>query len=211
MNIFKKLFGNKEKNVKDMKKVENSDISTPSNKLDVHIEKSTLQILTHQFFMHHQKESLRDNPNDPAWQNQTIYFWKAKEKFERKSLPPEFRAYQKHFFIVIANPGGLQLHQSKAIPWFGMEGNGDKYFVSFNGAEITLKELEKRKLIQYVEIFKLTLENAAVLRDRENYFWLMDTERVSYANDNFQYEGKIVSISKAVELGGLTLIKIKKN
>ena len=34
-------------------------------------------------------------PENPAWQNQGIFFWTAKEPFEKKSLPPEFKQLEK--------------------------------------------------------------------------------------------------------------------
>jgi hypothetical protein len=208
--MFRKLFGKNDKKSKNQETQENSKHSEIRMDLSELIEKSTIQIMTHQLFMHHQKNDLIDNPNDPAWKNQAIYFWKGNEKFERKSLPPEFREYEKHYFIVNGVPKELQLNHGKAMPWFGMEGNGDKYFFSFNGAEVRLKELAVRNIIQYVQTPQLNMENVSILNDRENYFWLMDTEMIGYENNSFQYNGNPISISKAYELGGLRIIGIEK-
>lgn len=201
--MFRKLFGKKNTNPKS------NSSSTP--KLEELIEKSTILILTHQLFMHHKVNNLVDDPNNPAWKNQAIYFWNGNEKFERKSLPPEFRNYPKHYFIVNQAPKDLLLNKGQAMPWFGMEGHGDKYFFSQDGIEIRLDVLAKNNIVQYVEMPTLTIENTAMLNDKENYFWLMNTELISYQNNNFQHNGKTISITKAVEMGGLQLIGLKRN
>lgn len=205
-----KFFGKKRNDSAEKKEPRDSTSSKETANLVELIEKSTLQIMTHQLFMHHRKSDLLDDPKDPAWQNQAIYFWHANEKFERKSLPPEFRAFEKHYFVVNGVPQGLQLNRAKAIPWFGMEGNGDKFFFVFNGQDIPLKELAAKNIIQYVLLPELSLENAAILNDRTNYFWLMDTEMIGFQNNNFQHKGKDISMTKAYELGGLRLIGMKK-
>ena len=207
--MFKKLFGIKAKSSEGKKSNVSSEPSSNKDDLDELIEKSTIQIMTHQLFMHHIQSNLEFKPNDQNWKNQEIYFWNADEKFEKKSLPPEFKSYEEHYFIVNEIPKELQLNSGSVMPWFGMEGNGTKFFFSLKNAEIPLRELAKKRVIQYVEISELSAENAAILKDRENYFWLMNTKVIEYENNSFQHKGKAISISHAFKIGGLQIIGIK--
>lgn len=70
-----------------------------SPQLKALVENSRLQIMTHQLFVQHTGGNLIDDPNNPSWQNQALYFWMYDEPFEKKSLTPEFKEYTKQHFI----------------------------------------------------------------------------------------------------------------
>ncbi len=54
------------------------------------IEESTLQIMTHDLYMHYHTDDIVEDASNPEWQNQALFFWKNNEAFEKKSLPPNF-------------------------------------------------------------------------------------------------------------------------
>jgi len=96
------------------------------------------------------------------------------------------------------------------MPWFGMEGYGKKLFFLKNGEDVSLKHLTEIGVIRYVKLINLTIENYQILKDRNNYCFLMDESLVTFKNNNFLYKNKAISIAKAYEIGGLKIIELKR-
>ena len=175
--------------------------------LDGLIEASTIRLLTHEIFMHYKDENTKEDWRDQGWMNQGVFFWRKDEKFERKSLPPFFLSYDKKYFILEPMPDEYGLRRGEATPWFGMEGGGDKLSIVANEEYVTLEKLQNNNFISYVEIVTPTIENGEIFKDKENYFFVINSDIVVFKNYAFYYQAGEISISKAYSLGGLTLVK----
>lgn len=225
MGIFDKIFGkkklnhNSETNKNNELNVGDTIISTDLNsgykiirslneEQKESIEKSTLLLRTGQLFMHYQDNNLESHDrNDPEWQNQMIFFWKAEEPFPKKSLPPHFEKFDKKYFLFQGDISALSLKVGEAIPWFGQPGLGEKHVCELHGESVTIPELHQQKLVEYVEKVDLTNTNLALLSDKEHYFFLIDDRITPFYNGSFYLEGKPVSISTAYSIGGIHLMK----
>lgn len=195
--MFKNLFGKK----KD---------STPGNILEEAVNNATLKTLTHPLFMHYYDENLVADPANPAWQNQGIFFWSAKESFERKSLPEEFKKLEERHFIVNDVPEEISFLQGTVMPWFGMPGGGTKYYFSESQNEIPIQNLIQSNALTYVELIELTETNTEILNDRSNYYLLLDGDSMRYdpAGDAFYFNNKKTTLGGAYLLGGIRIIKM---
>lgn len=209
--MFKKLFGKKA----ETKKLIDSNISDNSVKkfsieLKEKIEKSRLQLMTHELFVHYWTDNLKEETENPEWQNQAVFFWKFKEPFEKKSLPPNFKDLEKKYFIVNGLPENVSVSAGEVMPWFGMPGGGTKYFFQNSNNQIPINDIAKNNSISYVEVVELTDSNADKLTKLDEYFFLMDTSMISFDKGKFYFEQKEIPFANAVEIGGLELISIKK-
>ena len=178
-----------------------------SEHLKQNIEQSCLAIVSYPMFMHYWSGKTKANSKDPSWQNEAIYFWSTQESFEKKALPPQFKNFEKKYFLVKQVLASVQLHRGQAIPWFGMPGGGDKYLFVENNTERSIPDLIRKEMLEYVEIIHLTDDNDYVLQDRENYFFHLNQQMVQYQNQHFVLDGKKVSIVDAYISGGLQVIK----
>jgi hypothetical protein len=205
--MFKKIFGKKEIVVSD----EKADLNKLNNndQLADAVNNSTLKMLTHELFMHYYDPTAILNINDSSWQNQAIFFWQASESFERKSLPPNFKEMEHRFFICNGIPDGVILNKGQVIPWFGMPGNGDKYFFSINGENVLLQLLVENNHLQYIELITLTEHNKNILFDRENYYLLLDSKTMSFdpKSDKFFFDGVEVTLGMAFRKDGVKIIR----
>lgn len=130
---------------------------------------SKIPVLDTKVFMHYDSGNEKQkNFEDQGWTNQYVFFWDAHETFERKSLPEDFYNYQHRYFILAkALPKQINMGAGKVMPWFGMPGNGDKYFLSSNNQHVPIKKLMDAGYFRYVE--KLDKENY-VFQDMKNIF-----------------------------------------
>jgi hypothetical protein len=209
--MFKKIFGKKT----ETKKQSDSIDSDSSNKrfsaeLKVKIEQSRLQLMTHELFMHYWSDDLKEEIENPEWQNQAVFFWKFKETFEKKSLPPNFQELQKKNFIVNGLPENINVSAGQVMPWFGMPGGGTKYFFQNSDKQIPIDKLAKNNGISYVDVIELSDSNSDLLTKTDEYYFLMDTTMISFDKGKFYFEQKEIPFADAVEIGGLELIRIKK-
>jgi len=178
-----------------------------SEHLKKNINESCLAILTHPMFMHYWSGTTKKNSQDPEWQNQAYFFWETTEPFERKSLPPTFKKFNRKYFLIKNVIEGIQLQKATAIPWFGMPGGGSKYAFTLNNTEQSIIDLVDKEMLEYIEIITLTDDNDYVLQDRENYFFHMNQTKLQYQNNSFFLNGKPVSIIDAYKSGGLQVLK----
>lgn len=180
-----------------------------SPELKALVEKSPLKIMTHRLFMHYLSDNLVEEPGNPAWENQAVFFWDYDESFEKKSLPPEFKKYPEQFFISIREfPAGMSIKAGEMIPWFGMPGGGIKYFVEFQEAKVPIKELLDKEIFQKVEIITLTEKNSTVLQNVHEYFFLMDKKKIQFNSGKFFYNNAEIQFSDAYERGFFTIIRL---
>lgn len=197
---------------KNLFRKNNDSTSNNNDQLDLRelVNRSTLPLLTHKLFMHYFDPNAAVDEQNPEWQNQGIFFWTSKEAFERKSLPPHFKNLEKKYFIVNQLPPNYQVALGKAIPWFGMPGNGDKYYIHEAEKQLTLDKLAAQQVISYVKRIELIQENANVLHDRLNYRLLLDDQTMRYdpSSDKFYYNNTEVSLGGAFELGAVEILKI---
>jgi hypothetical protein len=226
MGLFDKLFGKKQtqdnsQNLTETVQLEKGDtfISTGDNYgfkiirplTEVQresIDKSTILLRTGQLYMHYWTDNLVcTDHNDPEWQNKVMFFWKAEEPFPKKSLPPEFETFKNKYFLFTGDTSKFSLQVGKAMPWFGMPGLGEKHVCEMNGQKITIPELNKLGLVEYVEQAELTNDNLNILAGRENYFFLIDERITPFLNGSFYLQDKPVSIDLAYSIGGIHIIK----
>lgn len=172
------------------------------------VDKSTILLRTGQLYMHYWTDNLVcTDRNDPEWQNKVMFFWKAEEPFPKKSLPPEFEIFKNKYFLFTGDTSKFSLQVGQAMPWFGMPGYGEKHVCEMNGQKITIPELNKLGLIEYVEQVELTIDNLNILADRENYFFLIDERITPFQNGSFYLKDKPISIDLAYSIGGIHIIK----
>ncbi|MEI6949995.1 hypothetical protein V9K67_22610 [Paraflavisolibacter sp. H34] len=172
------------------------------------IDKSTILLRTGQLYTHYWTDNLVcTDRNDPEWQNKVMFFWKAEEQFPQKSLPPIFETFKVKHFLFTTGTSGISLRVGKAMPWFGMPGLGEKHACEMNGEKITIPELYKLGLVEYLEPVELTPDNLDILTNRENYFFLIDNRITSFQNGNFYLKDKPIPIDVAYSIGGIHLLK----
>ena len=200
--------------VEEVNPIENEPIEEPAtkefdpNKIDWLINDSILTFLPRDLYMHYSDSNTKKDQYDPSWQNQGVFFWMNDEPFERKSLPEFFESFQKKLFIFHEVPDYIELVSVKAMPWFGMPGNGDKYCLRYDENPITLDEALKLNIIKYVEIIELNFENLSILNDRDNYFFLINPE-VKYENGLFYLKGEKMALAELYQKKKLKIIAFK--
>ena len=172
------------------------------------IDKSTIQLMPTQLYMHYWTDNLVcEDPNDQEWQNKVMFFWKAEEQFPKKSLPPIFETFKVKNFVVVGDTSSISLQVGQAMPWFGMPGLGDKHVCQINSQNVTVPELNKLGIVEYVEPVELTSDNLDILTNREEYFFLIDDRITPFQNGNFYLKGKPISIDVAYSVGGIHIVK----
>jgi hypothetical protein len=172
------------------------------------INDSTISLMATQLYMHYWTDNLiSEDQNDQNWLNQAVFFWKAEEPFPKKSLPPEFDTFKTKHFVFVASKPNITLRVGEVMPWFGMPGYGKKHFCERDGQMITISELNKLGIIEYVELIELSSENLDVLTNRDDYFVLIDNRITPYQNGNFNLNGKPVPMDVAYSIGGIHIVK----
>lgn len=198
--MFKKFFKKKTKNVEEG----TANIA----KIDWHINESILTFNTGDAYMHYFNKNADKNTQDPAWQNQAIYFWNANELFEKKSLPDEFLQYEKRTFLIHEIPDYISVALGKAMPWFGKPGGGDKYFFQYEKKPISLEEAEKLNIILYFDYVTITKDNISILNDRDNYVFRLD-KSVLFKEKEFYVDNTKIALSELYHKNLLKVIKIR--
>jgi hypothetical protein len=172
------------------------------------IEKSTILLRTGQLYMHYWTDNLIcADRNDQEWQNKVMFFWKAEEPFPKKSLPPYFETFKVKYFLFEGDTSKISLKVGQAMPWFGMPGLGEKHVCEMNGEKVTIPELHKLGVVEYIEQVELTNENFEILTDKENYLFLIDERLTPFRNGNFYLNGQPIPINVAYSIGGIHIIK----
>ncbi|MBF4492542.1 hypothetical protein IR010_08300 [Flavobacterium sp. MR2016-29] len=223
MNIFKSFFSKKEEieivnntenvqfteETKPIEKIEHEENKFEPNRIDWLINDSILTFLPRELYMHYWDSNTEKNLQDPSWQNQGIFFWDYNEPFEKKSLPEFFENFEKKLFVFNKFPEYISLVSAKAIPWFGMPGEGDKLSLRYNDNPITLEEAYKLNIINYVEMITLNYENLSILNDRDNYYFLIDPNEVKFENQLFYLNGEKISLAELYKQKKLSVVKLK--
>ena len=172
------------------------------------IEKSTIMLRTGQLYMHYWTDNLIcTDRTDQEWQNKVMFFWKAEELFPQKSLPPIFETFKTKYFLFTGDISKISLQVGQAIPWFGMPGLGEKHACKLNGQSVTIPELNKLGLVDYLEKIELTSDNLDILANRDEYCFLIDDKITPFQNGNFYLEGKPIPIYLAYSIGGIHIVK----
>jgi len=172
------------------------------------IDKSIILLRTGQLYMHYWTDNLVcADRNDQEWQNKVMFFWKAEEPFPKKSLPREFEVFKVKHFLFQGDTSKISLLVAQAMPWFGMPGLGEKHSCEINGEKVTIPELSKLDLVEYIEHIELTNENLDILTNKEDYFFLIDERITPFQNGNFYLKENIIPIDIAYSIGGIHIIK----
>lgn len=172
------------------------------------IQQSTILLQVSQLYMHYWTDNLVcEDPNDQEWQNKVMFYWKAEEPFPKKSLPPEFETFEKKYFLFTGAAANIQQVIGQATPWFGQPGLGTKHWCELNGRKLTIPELNQMGVVTYVKLVTLTEANLEVLKNRDDYFFLVDERITPFQNGDFQLDGIPVPIDIAYSVGGIHLIQ----
>lgn len=216
MGLFDKIFG-KKANSETLQLQQGDTFISTGNDIMVRtltdeqkesIDKSTILLRTGQLYMHYWTDNLICTDRDaPEWQNKVMFFWKAEEPFPKKSLPPEFETFKTKYFLFCGDTSRISLQVGQAMPWFGMPGLGEKHVCELNGQKVTIPELHKLGLIEYIEQVELTTDNLDILTNREDYFFLIDERITPFQNGSFYLNGKSIPIDLAYSIGGIHIIK----
>ena len=76
-----------------------------------------------------------------------------------------------------------------------------------NGNKVTIPELNKLGLVNYIEQVELTHDNFEILTDKEHYLFLIDERLTPFNNGNFHLNGQPIPINVAYSVGGIHIIK----
>lgn len=118
-----------------------------SPQLKALVETAPLLMLPQRLFVHFQSDNLKEEPGNPDWENQAVFFWDYDEPFEKKSMPPHFKNYPEHYFVYSKPfPEGMRFLSAEVIPWFGMPGGGRKYHVEFKDAHVTYQRAYRERM-----------------------------------------------------------------
>jgi len=224
MGLLDKLFGSKKKNDSKLTEIVTLQkgeavVSTGDNnifkvirsltdKQKDQIRESTILLRTGQLYMHYQTEYLESvDRTDQEWQNRVMFFWEAEEPFEKKSLPAHFETFVKMYFLFCGDTSKINLKVAQAVPRFDMPGLGNKYVCEISGEEITIPELSKLGLVEYIEMVELTDDNQDILTNKDDYFFLVDDRITPFENGNFYLRGEPITIDVAYSIGGIHIIK----
>lgn len=175
------------------------------------INNNELDICVGNLYSHFwEQEWKADEPENPEWYNQAIYFWKKEEPFEKKSLPPTWRNYNENFFIIETLKDSMNLWSELVVPWFGMSGEGERFCFKHKDCQITLREAYENKMIIYVNPVDITEDTLGNLKDKENYLILVDRRIVEFNNGVFTLENKTISPFEAYISKGMYLMQVVK-
>ncbi|MBO9202077.1 MULTISPECIES: glycohydrolase toxin TNT-related protein [Niastella] len=211
MGIFDKLFGKKEAEKTIDNDLGYGFIRKVTNEQRERLTQSTIPLMATQLYMHYWTDNLVcEDPNDQEWQNKVLFFWKAEEPFPKKSLPPVFETFASRNFVFVGDTSNISLQVGQAMPWFGMPGLGDKYACVVNGQKITIPELYKLGVVEYVEPVALTTDNLDILTNQDRYFFLIDDSITPFQGHSFYHKGKPIPIGVAYCMGGISILE-KKN
>ena len=222
--MFGKLFGKKDNNSRKEEKtvtLNKGDVFVSlgddlnfkitrqlSPELKEQIERSTLGLMNSQLFMHYWDSQMTDeNRDDPAWQNQALFFWRAEEEFPKKSLPPAFESYEKKYFVIINIPADISFESGQVMPWFGMPGLGQKFSCKRGDIKLSLPELAQMKVIEYLDFCELTEKNTEILHNREQFYFLIDERIVQFRNNGLYVHDKLITLELAYSIGGVHIVK----
>lgn len=169
---------------------------------------SSLQFMTHKLFMHYVDKNTKPDSQDPAWLNQGVFFWNNEEVFEKKSLPPEFKSYSKYSFFIKNLPESVKVSKSQAIPWFGMEGNGDKYCFTVKDSMVALSNIYSSGIIQYIKFVTLTEKNLDILQKRKLYMFHFEDGSLQYDRGLFFKNKQQISVAEAYDQGYFKVIQL---
>ncbi len=201
-NLLKKMFKEKE---------ETETIYVPT-KLAEAVNNNSLDVCVGNLYSHFcQTEWLDDEPENPEWYNQAVYFWKKEEAFERKSLPPTWNEYNEKYFIINNIKENVNLVSGIVAPWFGMPGGGEKFcFKLEEGQNLTIKYAFENKIIMYVNPIEVTENNLECLSDRNNYLILVDRRILQVNKDKLMMNNKEITPIEGYLAGGLYIMEIVK-
>lgn len=226
MSLFDKLFGKKKEpidiaNENNHPHIEEGEIIVATQSGDSYkairnltqlqsekLENSTISIKTGQLYTHFWTEEPDPTDRaDPEWQNKVMFFWKADEPFQKKSLPPFFEELPSQYFFFQGDTAKLAVRSGEATPWFGMPGLGEKHVVEINNEMVTVPELQQLGYVEYFEKIELTDKNLDLLTANEQVFLHPINPLLEFDNGQFYFNNKPISISDAYRIGALILIK----
>ncbi|MDR2221395.1 MAG: TNT domain-containing protein [Flavobacteriaceae bacterium] len=219
MGIFKRLFGSKKEEKKEQPQKGDKFVATNETKMHKVIidlteeqkkglRQSTLPLRAGQLFMHYWEDNLAKAAyEDEDWKHRVVYFWKAEEPFEKKSLPLPFMDLDPKYFLFKGDISNLEMEVGEAIPWFGMPGGGMKYSCNLNEELVSIPQLFECGNIDYVERVELTNDNLDVLIEGNTHNLLIDERMIGYSKGEFYLDNVVVPIDVVYSIGGLHIIK----
>lgn len=179
-----------------------------SQKQEQALNESTLVFRTGDLFEHYWEEgtALADY-EDSEWMHKVVYFWRAGEVFEKKSLPPPFQVMDTKHFLFTGDISQIDIRHGQVAPHFGMVGGAYKYYCRINEQMISIPALHEQGFIDYLEQIPLTNDNLAILKDREQYLFYWDEQIAQYRNNDFYIGQNRVSLATLYTIGAIWVVK----
>lgn len=207
MGLLDKLFRRKEK-TPPITPIKISPLRALNQHLQLSLENAKLRLYSKQLFMHYWTEGLTcNNPNDPVWQHQALFFWESEEPFPKKALPAVFETMQQKRFILRADESKHEFKATTVMPWHDMPGQGTKYCCMVKNNYVTLQELHEQGFLAYITPIHLTADNAGILEQSDEYYFFVDQSIVQYHDGYFTYQGQMIPLHLAYSLGGVHIVK----
>ena len=174
------------------------------------LDHSTLPIQVKPAFVHYWRPDITGTRDDYYYQLQAVFFWQAWEPFARRSLPPEFRSFERKYFLLSLSPWPENVHMLsvEVIPWFGQSGGGRR-FAFYRGEPdnyLSIDEAANWGMIDYFEFVDLQSTPVACLTDRDNYYILNTPGTLVFKDGWPQMDGGILPISAAYQCGLLDVV-----
>lgn len=153
-------------------------------------------VLNTQVFMHYDSGIKRPkNFEDSDWLHEHVFFWPFTEKFENKSLPPEFQGYNaKHFVLTKSMPDLLKLSKGTSA-----SRKDEKYCFTTNNKPFPFDRLFKSGHLTYIK----------QLNKREHVFYNLNNI-YAVANGNDGAFKKDIVLSQAISDDSVHLFHIDK-
>jgi hypothetical protein len=173
-----------------------------SDALRTALDEATLVFVASDAYMHYMQDNLEEDMDDQQYLNQAVFFWEATEAFPRKSLPPHWEDFPRKYFRIVGSSDDIGTVFGEVAPWFGQPGGGTKYYFARSEEDmVTLAQAESSGLIEYFHFVDLTEDNAGILTDREQYYFLTNGRSLDFIEGWPAIGGQQIPISVAYECG----------
>lgn len=168
-----------------------------SEKMLGSLRASNLKIFINQFYLHNSLDDLTFvDEKGEDWYNQAIYFWDKEEYIFNNDMESK----QHKMFFFNPNLGDISLN-------IETETNNKKYYCELDGKKILIKDLISDGLIEYIKIIKLEDNNLEILKNNEEYFFIMNKKIIDYRDNKYSLDNIEITLATAFAIGGIEIAK----
>ena len=182
-------------------------VTKPLNPFLEHgLHNSTLQIMFAEVYVQHDSSQIKKKEcHEYEWFSQKVYFWNIKEKFEKKSLPADYKNFEPKYFILVGENQNISCSSEKVMPWFGFEGLGTRFYCEHNHQKLEVSELVNLGYFQQIKFVELNEINHEILKNREKCFYWIPDSSVTFKNNDFYLNNSKVTIDFIYSVGLLLI------